>query len=179
MELHFQITQEQERVNISELFRNFLSKRNCSNLILTSTEGFQPTDCFFISALTKTIVMEYKVRDISITKYSDTIIQFNKWKTLYDWHRAGNTAFYCVEFQDAITLWNISDFFNKECCMDLDFAFVQVYATHNTADYQHGQTEKWFRYLSFHNAQFILDKDYNQRDYNYILELHRKNVPAE
>jgi hypothetical protein len=162
---HFQIAEQREREKIQELFNNYLSKHRCSNLILSAPGTYSPVDYFFISAGTQLIAAEQKIRDISYKKYTDCLIEFNKFEKLYDFHKAGCTTLYLVIYHELTAVFNLSKIYNDEQGFleyPLNYNFINYNCTKNMQDYQHGQSEKLLRFLPLYSADFFITNDFKQ-----------------
>jgi hypothetical protein len=165
---HFETSQRAERENIQRIFREYFSTRNCQLLTLTDTDTYSAFDAIFISAST-TVILEYKRRQILTFKNKhglrDCLIEFPKWKNLYQFYKAGSLVLYCIEYDDFILIYNLSALYHEQRYNDLDHFFYYQNCTANSDDYQRGQTKKLVRGLEYHRAEIILDKDFNRYTY--------------
>ena len=174
---NFETTQLIERERIAILFNNYFKYRKCSNLILTSTEDKNSFDGLFISASTKNILLEIKVRSINLFDRSDCLIEFDKYSNLYPWHLAGNTILFAVEYLNYYAVWNLSAIYahDQKLNVPLDHYFYEKDCTKTTAEnYCHGSALKRVRGLQFHDASFIT-KDFQPRTYAEVLSDHKNS----
>jgi hypothetical protein len=159
---HFEMTQLRERENIQILFDNYFQYNSCELLQLTSINGYSTFDALMISAMTKTVLMEYKRRNISMWALSDCVIEYPKYEKLYRFHRAGNHVYYIIEYDEIVCFWNLSTVYNHDDSLNLstDYYFYEKACTATSAPEAYRQQEKikLVRGLQFFNCEFFLKK---------------------
>jgi hypothetical protein len=158
---YFDAAQKTERYYFKELFKNFFKPNNCHSLTLSSTDDDPdyPThyDGHFFSAITKSIFFEFKKRNV--VKSSDAMIEFTKFKALYDYYRTGHIVLFIIEFNDIIAIWNLSKIYEAETGLDLDQYFYMQDCTKSMFNYTKGQEENYIRDLMFSQCDYILDTE--------------------
>jgi hypothetical protein len=166
---HFDSTQKIERENFKILFINYFKPHNCSDLIVTSTDDFNCFDALFLSAITKTVLVEYKRRAINALDRTDCFIEFQKYKRLFDWYRSGHSVLYAIEYDDYYVIWNLSTLFSGVTYSTLDRLFYPENMTADCASYSKGKKEKLVRGLKFYDAEYFLTKEFKRVSYQHVL----------
>jgi hypothetical protein len=168
-EKYFIEVQLKERECLMNLYSNYFIKRGCSNLYMTSLTGFSRYDATLKSGATD-VVIEYKRRNISTTKYSDTFIEKGKFKELYQHRKDGKYTLFIVEYDDYHMLFDLSyHFLLYDCEYNDHHFFYPINATADMYTYANGQKEKDIRCLNYFDATYILNKEYMPCSYRHFL----------
>ena len=175
-EEYFLNVQKVERELIQQLFTNYFAKRGCKDLSTTPLTGFSKYDGEFTSGMSK-VMFEFKRRNILSTKYSDSFIESYKFFELFKKHKADNYTLFIIEYDDHYFLFDLQYEFMMYKAFDNPVHrysfFNQLKASTNQFN-SNKKSDKYIRYLPFHQARVILDKDFNQIDYKTYLSFRIK-----
>jgi hypothetical protein len=168
---YFIAIQKVERDLIKTLFNNYFEKRSCKNLTTTPLTGFSRYDGMFTSGASEVeVVFEFKRRNILSTKFSDTIIESSKFLELYKQHQQGKYTLFVIEYDDHYFLFDLQNEFRLfKCYEDDPFSFFSELSAAKNQFNSEVKQDKYVRYLPFHSATYILDKDLKTLGYNHYL----------
>lgn len=172
---HYENAELIERTNLKELFDNFFSLNNCSDLVLTSTGDKNRIDAILISAST-TVAIEYKRRQKNVFQYDSTMIEYTKWEVLRRFHCTGMLSFYIIEFDDFTAVFNLSDIFQKENyphSPEYGFYLTKCTGSSDPDKYVKGEKYKLVRDLKFfHECSFYISKDFKRMTFHEVNQFY-------
>ena len=180
---YFKQAQLLEKENIKQLFVEYWKNHNCSNLIFTDKEEYSLFDALMISGsstgIQKNIIIEHKRRNITLpSQYDNCIIEFPKFEGLHKFHLAGSIVLYVVQYDNATAIWNLSDIYEIQKRIGLDYFFYPLKCTARMSNYFKGEKEKWVRDLKFNTAQLI-DANFQPIQYMDFVNEMRNNLKRE
>lgn len=164
-----------ERERIAHLYHNYLKQHSVTTIKTTKIDLNLSHDGYMLSGLSNTMIyFEFKRRNITTEKYSDTFIEGIKFKELYRLFNQGNKVFFIIEYNDYILFFDLEYEFYQYQFYDLDDEFFKIMrATKNMQEYNEGETQKYVRYLNYNSASIILDKEYNRVSYREFINTNR------
>lgn len=166
-EQYFYNAELKERERLNYLFDNYFKGRGCKDLECTAIGTYMGYDAFFTSG--NTVFCEAKIRDITSLKWGDGFIEKKKFLTLYEKYKAGYYTLFFVEYKDYFFIWDLhyefQQFENFDNPTNRHRFFTEMQATSNMYDYSPGEVTKTVRYLPYHQATYIIGKDFEPCSY--------------
>jgi hypothetical protein len=172
---YFLNAENHERHRITVIFENYFKHRNCSYLNLTSTQDFNSCDAFFVSASTDTsvcVVIEYKHRlSYDFLTFNSGLMEFSKYKCLYEFWRANAQVFYINEFRCGhIAVIDMNKVFKDRSMASLEHYFYSQHMVANSSG-NSGTKEKLVTQIDYNvNTYVVLDPDFKPSTYKEAVD---------